>query len=692
MSFALEDQLLLLCSRGAMTEEAKARASVLSWSNLDWDYILETSIAHGVAPLLYWGLGQLKQSTDCDPKIPVSAEAELAKLFRGNQSRNQRLFRVIDDIVGTFESAGVPALGLKDVQLAKEVYPDPGLRPMGDIDILIHRDNYETATNCLRDLGFTPLPSADIPYTLKYAWGQHFRRASDEIWIDLQWNVVQREWDVYHEGNFDFELERLWRGAKSMQLGTHTILVPNPEDMLFHLCLHLEGHCYSELILFCDIIELIRHYEHQLDWAYLIRIAKEYAAESSIYYVLLLTKHLFKTDIPEILFQELKPIYFNGNIFGPLYENLTLLHLSLDQIRHAAAPPAETMKKFEAIVRRQALGAMQVYKEIDAIASTFMSSGGKIIILDGTPSRKIIPDASLRPFEDIDFLILDHDLPLLRRVLHMLGFSAEKANHSDAYTKRSEATSVDPVLANGPTQMILKVKIEESLAPLIHRERADGFSKRAVALESIRAKLARREDNPMTIVVQYRFAALSAEELLVYLSAREGRRKSERLFGLRNLLEFFSGYWDAVDWQQVANLSKQCAVSESVRMGVAMVGELLDVDQIPGTSVNQIYHSNLPARVLEIARYDPVSWGRYAVFKKPFYFVFSFISIPGIKAKLGYLFKSLFGNRTSKPVLPRLICEFLTGSLAFTKRKERTARDFAYWIDSDLPLQRHTTN
>jgi len=134
--------------------------------------------------------------------------------------------------------------------------------------------------------GFVPLPSPDIPYTLKYAWGHHFHRDTDNIWVDLQWNILQIEWDVYQERNFDFEIDRIWRDATSMITDEQKILVPNPEDMLFHLCLHLEGHYYAELILFCDIAELLRFYRDRLDWSRFTEMTHRYTTESAVYTIL----------------------------------------------------------------------------------------------------------------------------------------------------------------------------------------------------------------------------------------------------------------------------------------------------------------------------------------------------------------------------------------------------------------------
>src|SRR3954454_2443030 len=151
-----------------MTEEALASASYLIQQPLNWEYILEVSIKHGVSPLLYRGLSQVLQSESSllpaasGSPVPRHVMEELQALYRNSLLRNQRLYGVIGELCKAFERAGVQAMGLKDVLLAIEVYPDMGLRPMGDIDILIHREDYSKVAACMAALGFTPLPGPDI--------------------------------------------------------------------------------------------------------------------------------------------------------------------------------------------------------------------------------------------------------------------------------------------------------------------------------------------------------------------------------------------------------------------------------------------------------------------------------------------------------------------------------------------------
>jgi hypothetical protein len=687
MSFAAEDRLLIQCSRVNMSAEAIAIASDLIQQQLDWDYILEVSIRHGVSPLFYFGLTQLAQAAALDTLVPAHILAELEQLYRSTQTRNRRLYGVIGEIAKAFERIGVAAIGLKDVHLAREVYPDIGLRPMGDIDILIHREDYEKVAACMAELGFVPLPGPNIPFTLKYAWAHHFHRPADNVWVDMQWNVLQREWDTYQEGNFDFEIARVWRNAISMMVDDYRILVPKIEDMFFHLCLHLEGHEYCELILFADIAELLRRYEGAIDWEYIVSITKQYTAESSVYYVLFLLQRLFAVALPEDLLCRMRPAYFNANLLTPLFGNLTLLHLSLDQIRLATAPPDGTMRKLEAIVRHQAIGAMHAYRAIDTIAAGFMRSGGCMVVLEGDSPEKVFPEPALRSFGDIRLLILERDVDRMLLTLAAQGFGHALSPDPEAYMKQEDIVSADPALAGKTISLILKAEIEQGIGGLIRSKRAHSMSKRDLAIKSIKAKLSGRMQDLSPMTVPIRIAALTQEEMLVYLSARLGERTHERLFGLCSVLEFFRGYTGTLDWQQIAGVIQRYGLRKAACCGLAMVEEFVHGDRLDQAALDALRCPATAPHVLEWARYDPASWGRYGGFRSAFLYLFSLLSIDGTSAKLQYVLRSLVGSRRHKPILLGLMLEVVASIFALFRRKQRSTRDFAYWIESTSPVK-----
>ena len=90
MNLAPEDQLLICCCRAQMSAVAVREASELLQQPLDWDYLLEASIAHGVSPLFYFGLQQVLQPSGLSRYVPSRVLEQLHKFYRRNESRNYR--------------------------------------------------------------------------------------------------------------------------------------------------------------------------------------------------------------------------------------------------------------------------------------------------------------------------------------------------------------------------------------------------------------------------------------------------------------------------------------------------------------------------------------------------------------------------------------------------------------------------
>ncbi|MGE0822336.1 MAG: nucleotidyltransferase family protein [Candidatus Binatia bacterium] len=682
-SFSPEEEMLILCSRTQLRSDEQQRVAQLLHCSLNWQYILEVSIRHGLSPLFYYGLTRSTPADTLMQQVPAPICAELQQLSRGNAARNHRLYRVIGEIMKAFEREGIAAMGLKDLQLAREVYPELGLRPMGDIDILVYQEDYDKVARCMQELGFAPLPHADIPFTRKYSVGHHFRRAADNVWIDLQWDIMQREWDVYREGNSRFDIARLWAGAIPLTIDDYCILVPKPEDMLFHLCLHLEGHQYCEFVLFCDIAEFLHYYQDSLNWDAFVHMTKAYQAESSVYYVLRLTHQLFSTPLPAWVLQELEPPYFNAMLFPPVFGNLTDLHVSLDDIRSASHPPDEVMKQFETVVRRQAVGAMHAYKELDKLAVTFIETGGSVLIPSGSTSEKIFPDASLRPFAEVTFCILASDLPHVQCILQEREFQPVSGSERQTYEKEWQISSTDPLLVDQPTNLRMQVTVERSLQRVLQANANSGGGKKDAALRVLCTKLKDPgEASPATVLpLDVAVVALSPEEVFVWLSARLGKQQQDRLFYLCGVLEFFRRFTKPLDWRQVLTLADQYGIRSPVAEALSIVRGFLSEEQLPAAALELVASQTAQPRMLEWARYGPEAFSRYTDAKRAFYYLFSLLSTVGIAAKGRYVWQSVFGGNGGPSVLPTVLRELTTSTFSSLRRRPATTRDFAYWIE-----------
>jgi Uncharacterised nucleotidyltransferase len=669
-NLAVEDQLLLEASRVEISPLGARRVVELMRRGPDWQYVLDASIRHAVAPLFKHGLDRVAELEDIDGHVPSDLLRDLEEIYAGSRRRNARLFHALEEVVAAMRAAGAEPVGLKDVQLAVAMYPDIALRPMGDIDLLVRRSEWDAAASALASLGFLPKPSADVPFTRKYAVGQHFRRARDDVWIDLQWNVMQREWDLYGEGSFTYDAERMWMNAVQIEGLGFELRAPAREDMLFHLCLHLEGHRFCELVLLCDIAELLRREAGEVDWNALLELGRKYRSNSSLYYVLLLVARLLDSPVPVDVLQSLAPRFFEGDLHAPLFGNLTSLHLALDEIRLAAAPPERVLEECEQVARRQTIRAMRLDADLTKLVSRFVDRGGTVAVVQGQSPARVFPDATVPPFEPIGILVPERERAIIEETFADAGFRQDPSSPAEMERMRHVRTR-DPALRGTSPLLTLEVVRSTDLRALIPAEGTAQTNARS-ALRSLRARFAEahgRDDASIRIIIY----ALEPAALVVALAARVGLAREDRLFRTCSLIELLRKLPESPAWADIARVAAEHRVENPVMDGLAVAAAFLDLDfPQPGHTA---------PRILEWARYGPDSVNRYPWLRAAYYFALSLLAIPEWKAKGAYVAGALVGGRRRPAVLPAIALAAVRGLAGSLLRPRPSLRDFAYWLE-----------
>jgi hypothetical protein len=118
-----------------------------TWSKAMWAQFQRVSRVHGVAPLLHT---TLKESSWPAPSL----KAWLAEQYGFNRQRLTKMQGELTIILAEFNQNDVPLLPLKGSVLTATLYEDAGWRPMADLDLLIHPQNFERSARLLRGLGY----------------------------------------------------------------------------------------------------------------------------------------------------------------------------------------------------------------------------------------------------------------------------------------------------------------------------------------------------------------------------------------------------------------------------------------------------------------------------------------------------------------------------------------------------------
>ena len=116
--------------------------------NKELEQLVENARPCNAIPLLFHVLG----------RDNVSMSQNLASLSRIQYIQNYLsttlLLRELKDVLSSLVDRGVEVIVLKGAALVRNLYPDLGLRPMRDIDLLIHRKELPQAIEILYDLGY----------------------------------------------------------------------------------------------------------------------------------------------------------------------------------------------------------------------------------------------------------------------------------------------------------------------------------------------------------------------------------------------------------------------------------------------------------------------------------------------------------------------------------------------------------
>ncbi|MBI4588190.1 MAG: nucleotidyltransferase family protein [Candidatus Rokubacteria bacterium] len=255
----------------------------------DWQKIIGDAAAQGFTPLLYRWL----KGSDAGRRLPAELADRLEAECFGLAARNLLLSSELAGILRAFEERRIPCAPLRGPALAERLYGDITARPMGDLDLLVRKEDLPEVAGILRSLGFREMDrrpgfAQAFSYTLKFFKDRH------------GWIIVEPHWTLAYPpfvGRVD--MDEVWRrcvrgpvvGVESWVLGR--------EELLLHLCLHLTHRDGTAPLLWSyELDRLVRLEGEGLDWSRVLTLARQAKVEFLLSRVLARVTALFATPIP----------------------------------------------------------------------------------------------------------------------------------------------------------------------------------------------------------------------------------------------------------------------------------------------------------------------------------------------------------------------------------------------------------
>jgi len=163
------------------------------------------------------------------------------------------------------ESHGIAAIPYKGPVLAESLYQDVALRQFSDLDVLIDAADLVRARTAVRELGYSPvmaLTRAQEGTYLGSGYELAFDGPAGRNLLELKWRILPRFYAI------DFQMDKLFERASSLELGGKKIRSLSSEDLLLVLCVHVAKHRWGRLSWLRDIAETIRTQaiDYELVW------------------------------------------------------------------------------------------------------------------------------------------------------------------------------------------------------------------------------------------------------------------------------------------------------------------------------------------------------------------------------------------------------------------------------------------
>ena len=293
-SLSIEDQVLLCVAHPCFSHERRGRLTHLLASPLDWRELLEQADRHRMVPFLYHHLqgGPHKGA-------PASALAALAHRSREHLIWNVLLNRELIRLLGEFNRGGIPVMPLKGPLLADLLYGDFSLRPMGDIDLLIRREDLAKGEQILLRAGCIRWPAAEEGADYHNSYATEGERGA-RIVVDLHWDLADS-----HVTRLD--VREIWASASRIAWEGREVWTMTLPDLLLYLCLHAVKDGLGSLRPLLDIALVVERFGGILPWKELVEKARAARIGTPVYASLLQSQVFLGAQVPLEVFSALRP-------------------------------------------------------------------------------------------------------------------------------------------------------------------------------------------------------------------------------------------------------------------------------------------------------------------------------------------------------------------------------------------------
>lgn len=289
----------------------------------DGEGLLEAASQSGLAGLV------LERAASKHLEMPTLTADRLRQAAFCVAAENVHLLRELEVVLAAFNRAHIPVMLLKGAALNLTTYPRRDLRPMSDLDLLVHHDDALRAREALETLGCRRGAALlrDDFFPRFYYETEYFTNSLRPARIDLHARPFRplRYACMINENEF-------WRGAPPIACGSATACVPRPSVMFIHLAAHAAFHGCARLIWLYDLRRFVARHGADLDWAEVAEIGQKWSLSLAVGQAVMEAERLFGPFAPNLFHvkQNVTPVKWRDRLVlarAPRDAESPVLHL-----------------------------------------------------------------------------------------------------------------------------------------------------------------------------------------------------------------------------------------------------------------------------------------------------------------------------------------------------------------------------
>jgi hypothetical protein len=236
--------------------------------------------------------------------LPPAVQEGVRARYRWTGVQTMVLLRELGNCLERLAAARVPVIVLKGAALTEAVYRNVALRPMSDVDLLVHQRDLPAARRVLEEMGYAVARAETHPGVLAEHENEMAFHKEGVIAtsFDVHWSLFDSPYYQRH-----IAIDWFWQSAESVEIAGARAQMLGPEALIIHLCGHLAlHHASSGLLWWQDIAEVLAVYERRIDWTELLARTRQFGLVLSVRTVLTRLAVDWGAPVPAAALRELR--------------------------------------------------------------------------------------------------------------------------------------------------------------------------------------------------------------------------------------------------------------------------------------------------------------------------------------------------------------------------------------------------